>query len=502
MTPPFEIISKDALGRIGRLRTAHGTLETPTLLPVVNPNINTEPASLLKRVGAQGLITNAYIIYRSGELRERALADGVHGLLGFDGPVMCDSGSYQLSVYGDVEVSNREIVELQRDIGADIGVPLDIPTPPDADEERASVELEITLSRIEEALGLKGDMLLSAPVQGSTYPVLRTEAAKRARAMDADLYPIGAVVPLMEDYRYRDLVKVVTACRDGLGPAVPVHLFGAGHPAMLALAVALGCDLFDSAAYALYARDGRYLTSHGTLKLKELDELPCPCPVCSTHTAAELRHAGEGVLAEHNLHATFAELRSIRQAIRDGTLLDLLERRERSHPLLYSGVKEALAYISEHEREATIKGRSFFAFDGMSVMRPETVRFQRKMREFKVEGNVLVTSSPSAGEREGYDSVFGFSFPFGPYPPALYRTYPVGQTVLAEPVTRALVESSFRALLKFMDDNPKAIFTIELDPRFDHPLVKDVERRAEVRRLEEVSPETMMNDRYPEGDAS
>ena len=110
MTLAFEITAKDAFGRIGRLKTAHGTLETPTLLPVVNPNINAEPAPLFKRVGAQGLITNAYIVYRSLDLQELALSDGIHKMLGFNGPVMCDSGSYQLSVYGDIEVTNSEIV--------------------------------------------------------------------------------------------------------------------------------------------------------------------------------------------------------------------------------------------------------------------------------------------------------------------------------------------------------------------------------------------------------
>jgi len=491
MVSAFEIASKDAFGRIGRLLTAHGTLETPTLLPVVNPNINAQPAPLLKRVGAQGLITNSYIIYRSPELKERALLESIHGLLDFDGPVMCDSGSYQLSVYGDVEISNREIVEFQRDIGADIGVPLDIPTPPDSEYQVAENDIKTTLDRIKEACALKGDMLLSAPVQGSTHPELRTEAARRVRKLDADLYPIGAVVPLMENYRYRDLVRVITACTDGLGPSVPVHLFGAGHPMMLALAVALGCDLFDSAAYALYAREGRYLTTHGTMRIKEMEELPCPCPVCSTHTAEELCQAGEDALAEHNLHVTFAELRLVKHAIRDGTLLDLVERRDRAHPLLYSGVKDALAYISKRERDVTIKGRSFFVFDGMSVMRPEVKRFHRKNVALKARGRVLITSYDPGVGREDYDLVFGLSIPFGPYPAALYRTYPLCQTILVDPVTRALVESALRSLLIFIDNNPDAMVTVELDPRFDHPMIGELKRRAEVIMQEEVPCEAV-----------
>jgi 7-cyano-7-deazaguanine tRNA-ribosyltransferase len=263
---------------------------------------------------------------------------------------------------------------------------------------------------------------------------------------------------------------------------------------MLALAVALGCDLFDSAAYALYARDGRYLTSYGTLAMDELEELPCPCPVCSTHTAEELRQAGEETLAEHNLYATFAELRQVKQAIRDGSLLDLLERRDRAHPLLYSGIKDALAYISEREPEVTIKGRSFLIFDGMSIMRPEITRFHRKNADLKATGKVLVTSSPVTGERENFDSVFGLSIPFGPYPLAMYRTYPIGQSVLVEPVTRALVESALRSLLGFIERSPGAEITVELDPRFDHPMTEEVRHRVDVRMLDEIPDDMMMKE--------
>ena len=131
MPPIFEITHKACAGRIGRLETPHGDIETPTIMPVVNPNIQTIKPSELRDFGARIIITNSYIIYRRPELKERALSEGLHSLLGFDGPIMTDSGSYQLSVYGEVEVNNREIVEFQQEIGSDIGVPLDIPTPPD-----------------------------------------------------------------------------------------------------------------------------------------------------------------------------------------------------------------------------------------------------------------------------------------------------------------------------------------------------------------------------------
>jgi len=89
------------------------------------------------------------------------------------------------------------------------------------------------------------------------------------------------MVPLLNSYRYAEVVEAVRAAKRGLDPDAPVHLFGAGHPMMLALAVAAGCDLFDSAAYALMARDGRYLTVSGTEHLEDMEEYASPARVPS-----------------------------------------------------------------------------------------------------------------------------------------------------------------------------------------------------------------------------
>jgi len=152
----FEIRQRDGLARIGRLTTPHGALETPTLLPVVNPRKLTLKPAEIRDCGATGLITNSYIISRHDELRERALADGVHALLGWDGPLMTDSGTFQSHVYGDIEVEPQAIVEFQRDIGSDIGTVLDVFTEPEFDADRAEAELAETQTRIAAAVPLKG----------------------------------------------------------------------------------------------------------------------------------------------------------------------------------------------------------------------------------------------------------------------------------------------------------------------------------------------------------
>jgi 7-cyano-7-deazaguanine tRNA-ribosyltransferase len=470
----FEILHKDCAGRIGRLETRHGIIETPTIMPVVNPNIQTIKPCELRKFGAEIIITNSYIIYRKPELRERALRDGLHSLIDFDGPIMTDSGSYQLSVYGEVEVNNKEIVEFQRNIGSDIGVPLDIPTPPDVSRIRAEAELSQTIFREKEALGLKNDMLLAAPVQGSTFPDLRERSARELSHLDFDVYPLGAVVPLMESYRYSELVDVIVASKKGLTPAAPVHLFGAGHPMMFSLAVALGCDLFDSASYALYAKDGRYMTTRGTYHLEQLHYLPCSCPVCSSHTARELSGSEkrEELLARHNLYATFGEMREIKQAIHEGSLWELVEQRCRAHPQLLSGLKHTLSKHSGWIEKFQPLSRSTFFYSGPeSSLRPEVTRHRNKLRNLNIKGKVLIRNRRLENEDE-FDWVFDFKPPFGPYPLELKETFPFNAEVIDEPDHESLT-IAIQNLIELKKLNPDCEFTLALDGLSELPLMKE-----------------------------
>lgn len=220
----FELKERDGLARIGKFYTKHGIVETPVLLPVINPNhMLISPQEMKEKFRVQMLITNSYIIYKKNELREKALKDGVHSLLGFDGPVMTDSGSFQAYVYGDVEIENREIVEFQKKIGSDVSTILDIISPPDRKYEDAKKDVEETVKRAKE---VEADALT---VQGSVYPDLREYCAKELSKMDCSVHPIGSVVPLMEKYKFQELVDVIVASKKGLIPSRPVHLFGCGH---------------------------------------------------------------------------------------------------------------------------------------------------------------------------------------------------------------------------------------------------------------------------------
>ena len=103
----FEIKAKDNRGRVGVLKTNSGDVKTPNLMPVIHPRKQTID---VKKYGADIVITNAYLIYKDEDLKKKAAEIGLHKLINFDGPIMTDSGSFQLSVYGDVDITNKEVI--------------------------------------------------------------------------------------------------------------------------------------------------------------------------------------------------------------------------------------------------------------------------------------------------------------------------------------------------------------------------------------------------------
>jgi 7-cyano-7-deazaguanine tRNA-ribosyltransferase len=460
----FEVGDYDAAGRLGELSVprADVTVETPALLPVINPHMRTvEPARLEAEFGAEILITNGYVLYGSDEYREAALDRGLHDLYEFSGAIMTDSGSFQLAEYGEIDVDTEEILAFQRDVGADIGTPVDVPTPPDVGREQAESDLATTQDRLELAETVDtGEMLVNAPLQGSTYPDLREAAAEHAYGTALDVFPVGAVVPLLNNYRFADVVDVVAAAKRGLGADAPVHLFGAGHPMMFALAVAMGCDLFDSAAYAIYARDDRYLTVRGTEHLEDLTYFPCECPVCADHTPAELAATGprerERLLAEHNLHVSFGELRRIKQAIRRGNLLELVETRARGHPAMLDGYRALLDHADELEATDPVAKEAFFYLSTESAARPEVRRHHDRLGRLDPEGEVLLSEGDA---NEEYDETWRVVPPFGPFPRELSEVYPLNAEV-PERMDDVAYDRAAEGVARLVEANPAVDFTL------------------------------------------
>ncbi|MBI2078857.1 MAG: tRNA guanosine(15) transglycosylase TgtA [Euryarchaeota archaeon] len=464
----FEIKDRAAGGRIGVFDTPHGKVTTPTLLPVVNPNLRLiAPKDMRRLFGTEMIITNSYILRQSEGLRERALSEGVHKVVDWDGPIMTDSGTFQSYMYGKVAVLPDEIIDFQKRIGVDVGTILDVFTTPDKTKDEASAELDETLVRAAAAAKAKDGMMLAATVQGGVHVDLRERAAKGIAALGVDLAPIGGVVPLMEQGKYATLARIILAAKRNLPSGLPVHLFGAGHPLVFPLAAALGCDLFDSASYAKYAKDDRLMFPWGTRSLTDLTELPCACPACDRwRTAAALRKAPpaerERTLAEHNLHVSFAEIRRIRQAIRDGTLWELVEERAVQNPALLDALRAVSepSAVDQLERLEPVSANRAFTYKGPHTLhRPLVTRFHRRLLEaYRPQGKVcyvLPERSKPYGEAYGayldaflaQDATFVVDSPLGPVPLELDLTFPVAQSVFPE----ILDEEARRVRQRFAD---------------------------------------------------
>ncbi|ADV65544.1 tRNA guanosine(15) transglycosylase TgtA [Desulfurococcus mucosus] len=343
----FEPREYDLAGRLARLTTRHGVIETPYLFPVVDPLKQEVSLDKLLELGFNGIITNAYLFYK----RNKGVVKPIHGELKWDKTIMTDSGGYQVLVYGDVEVDNRTIVAYQRDIGVDIGVILDKPTGNNASYREAVESVYETYRRAVEASPLisGSDQLWTLPIQGLPYRDLVLRSSILAWRLPVySVYAVGSPTVLLERYSYSKIVELTLLARITLPPGKPIHVFGVGHPMILPFLVAAGGDLFDSASYILYARDERYMVETGTRSIRDLHYLPCNCPVCSRYTVRELlelpRRERVRLLALHNLYMLAKELRSIRQAIMEGRLWEMLEHRSRGHPSL----REAFRVLVKH----------------------------------------------------------------------------------------------------------------------------------------------------------
>ena len=434
-TVSFEIKSKDLAGRIGQVELNGKIVETPALMPVFNPQSSLITVDELSELfDCKVLMANSYMLLKNEELKEKILDEGIHKLFGFGGLIATDSGSYQLMNYGMVEATNREVIEFQEKIGSDIGSFLDIPTLPDAFKPRAKAQVDETLKRSVEAEDAK--FLVNAGIQGGKYLDLRAECAKSIGER-FPLVAVGGIVPLMESYRFAELVDVIATVKQNIPTDRIVHAFGLGHPMLFALAVALGCDFFDSASYALFAKAGRYMTVEGTKKIDELDYISCTCPVCVEHGIRLKKLYGEDktrALALHNLYVCFSEIEAVKQSIRDGRLWEHVALRCRSHPEMM----RALTALTKHSDwiatlDAVTKNSAIYYTGFETALRPEVVNAKKRLE--RIEGGMRIPLKP-----------------YGEVPPGLLEFYPFGQTLHPENTSEYTFKETALEKLRMMAD--------------------------------------------------
>ncbi len=405
----LELKNRDANGRICKFTIGDKSITTPTIMPVINPNKIIIPPEEMKKFGAEILITNSYIIKKAG------LDKDVHDLLKWNGLIYTDSGTFQMFSHGITDLNAEVMVDFQNQIKSDIVTPVDMFTLPTDTKKIAKLKLDETSLRVFTARQLAKTLV--GPIQGGLFLDLRKKACKEIAAANPDVFAIGGIVPLMEQYRFKELFDIILTCKENLPSNVPVHAFGAGHPMVFAPLVALGCDLFDSAMYAIAAQNDRYLTVNGTHQLSELFEFPCSCPECVKTSPEEVKKLPkkdrETFLARHNLYVTFAEIRTIRQAIRENNLWELVQTRLRAHPALL----EAFEVLKKHEKylvkQDSMSKKSALFYSGLeSELRPEVVRAKMMMK--KVKGKTFLKK------------------PFGKVPAGLKGVYPFGQSIIPD----------------------------------------------------------------------
>lgn len=396
----FEILKSDLAARIGILHTNHGRVETPAFVPVVHPVNQKISPQKLKQIGFDLVITNAYItLKRYGIEAEKK---GIHEIINFDGSVMTDSGGYQVLEYGKVDVSPSAMAEFEKNIKTDIAIPLDKPTGYGLPKKKAREYVEHTLKVSKETLSnsTSNGQIWCGPIQGAEHFDLVRRSTKSLVDYGFPMLALGSPVEVMESYEYRLLAKMILEAKRLIPHSIPLHLFGAGHPLTIPLAVALGCDTFDSASYMLYAKHDRYITEDRTNHLSETQFFSCNCEVCSKHTPKEILELdGEQrttLLALHNLYSIKAEVDRVKQAIYEGRLWEYTMKKLRAHPKLFEAI-DIFTGNTEFFAKTTpkFKEKALFLYGTEDQFRPEIMSYHNMVRSFRSDKKELVIISDS-----------------------------------------------------------------------------------------------------------
>ena len=357
----FEVSHVDGRARRGVLRTAHGIVNTPAFMPVgTSGAVKGVLHRDLTDMGAEMLLANTYhLMLRPGD-DKIARAGGLHRFMGWSGPILTDSGGYQvfsLSRRTTVDeagvrfrshldgaeclLTPESATEIQARLGSDVAMAFDecTPYPVSLDQARASMELTHRWARRsrDRFLELSTDSPSSEVtnqgqaqfgiVQGSVFPALRRESADAMLDIGFEAYAIGG---LSVGEPIEDMYGVAAATASRLPAAHPRYLMGVGTPRDLVEMVARGVDLFDCVLPTRNARNGQLFTRTGTLNIKRAEfaeDLSPPDPACECYTCrhfsrAYLRHlylADEMNAATlntlHNLHFYLDTMRRIGEAI-------------------------------------------------------------------------------------------------------------------------------------------------------------------------------------------
>ena len=371
----FEVIKTEGKARRGVFTCVHGTVQTPVFM-----NVGTQgaikgavSATDLKEIGCQIELSNTYHLHlRPGDDVVRQMG-GLHKFMDWDGPILTDSGGFQVfslaglrkikeeGVYFSSHIDGRKIfmgpeesMQIQSHLGSDIAMAFDECVENPAEYEYAKSSCERTFRWLErckaehDKLNALSDtvnpgQMLFGINQGATYPDLRIWHMEEIKKVDCEGYAIGG---LAVGEPTQVMYDIIDAVEPHMPREKPRYLMGVGTPSNIIEAVARGVDFFDCVMPARNARHGRLYTWEGSINLKNekyrLDSSPidpaCGCPACQHFSRAYLRHlfvAGEMLAMRlavmHNLYFYNTRMVRIRTAIEEG---EFSRFREKYSPLL------------------------------------------------------------------------------------------------------------------------------------------------------------------------
>jgi len=351
-----ETIGTDGAARAGVLHTAHGTVETPVFMPVGTAGtVKAMTADAVRATGASIVLGNTYhLMLRPGADRVARLG-GLHRMMDWPGPILTDSGGFQVMSLAKLRtldadgvtfqshldgsrhrLTPADSIAIQHKLDATISMALDECTPFPATEQQARESMELSMrwaARSKDAFVPRPGYALFGIVQGGVFPDLRRRSAEVLRAIGFDGYAVGGLAVGEGQAMMLDTLDLTVP---HLPAEAPRYLMGVGTPDDLMCAVQRGIDMFDCVIPTRAGRTARAYVPSGTLNLRNArfadEDAPldpdCPCPACARHSRAYLHHLfrademlGPMLLTWHNLTYYQALMRGLRAAILAGRLV-------------------------------------------------------------------------------------------------------------------------------------------------------------------------------------
>ena len=356
----FELIATDGACRRGALSLAHGTVQTPVFMPVgTYGTVKAMTPDELREVGTQIVLGNTFHLWLRPGLEVIAAHGGLHRFMGWDGPILTDSGGFQVfsldrlrkiseqgvrfasPINGDkLFLTPEESMRIQRVLNADVVMIFDECTPYPADRKQAADSMQLSLrwaARSRQAHDDNPNALFGI-VQGGMYEDLRDASLDGLRNIGFDGYAIGG---LSVGEPKADMRRILAHSAPGLPEDKPRYLMGVGTPEDIVHAVRCGIDMFDCVLPTRNARHGILFTRFGDLRIRNaryrndtgaVDE-DCGCHTCRHFTRAYLHHLmrcgeilGARLATLHNLHYYQHLMAEVRLAIETGTMNSFVSR--------------------------------------------------------------------------------------------------------------------------------------------------------------------------------